>query len=298
MTLAAVVTPSAATTLFTLPQPGTVAQVKAAVAVSTHVTTVSAQVDPPLTDVINNTPQDTIYSQPNGCPGNGGPCEYGDVHASKLVVLFGDSHAEMWLEAVAPIMAKDHYKLQLIWKPSCPVTAVPIPSTPSCVGWRTAMITTILHEKPKAVILAERTTNVPTPTGTYYTAAQWATALEKTIAQFKAAHIKVIMLGDEAAYANDLSPAVCLSQHPSAVQECATPLVNPVVQWADQEAAEKAAATHEHVGFVDPTPWLCTHGTCSPIIGKFDVYFDWSHIDSTYSAYLATVMGDKLKPLL
>lgn len=35
---------------------------------------------------------------------------------------------------------------------------------------------------------------------------------------------------------------------------------------------------------------------CSAIIGKYVVYFDWSHITASYSAYLATVMGVKLQP--
>jgi hypothetical protein len=122
--------------------------------------------------------------------------------------------------------------------------------------------------------------------------------MESTIATLKTPQTKVVVIGDIPAYANNASPPTCLSIHPTAVQDCSTPVHNTTAQWDNQSTSEKAAAKKESAGFIDPTPWICGTKSCSEIVGNFAVYFDWSHITATYSAYLAGNMGTKIKPFL
>lgn len=283
-----------------LPTPGTAHQVSVVVSASTRITKLPSNLDPSLAIAADDTPERTKYYKVDGCPGNATSivCDYGDLSSKKLVILFGDSHAYMWLPAVAPIMAKDGYLLRLIWSTGCPAATLTVRGNTTCNAWRSSEILLINKEKPKLVILSERTTDVPSVSGSLYTSAQWKAGLKETIALLKTSTTKIAIIGDNASFANASSPVTCLSRFPTSVQTCATPLVNPSPEWADQQAAEKAAASAEHVTFINPTPWLCPKLSCSPIIGKYVVYFDWSHVTATYSAYLSTVMGNKLHPLL
>src|ERR1019366_9929193 len=46
-------------------------------------------------------------------------CVYGSTTAKRMIVLFGDSHAWMWVSAVNPIAVKDQYKLVLLYQNDC-----------------------------------------------------------------------------------------------------------------------------------------------------------------------------------
>ena len=291
--------------VFTLPKPGTSTQISALVAKSTAINKLPSTLNPALSQVPVDTVSNTKYAGPaGGCLTVTPKCTYGKLTSTKTVVLFGDSHAWMWLTAVIPQMVKDGDKLQLLWRVGCPVANLTIESATTkqpdtaCTSWRNTTIATIKSENPIAVILSERTTAVFSTGTTLVTSAQWTSGLGSTISQLKSTSTKVVVIGDNAAYANLTSPASCLGVYTSAVQKCATPLNNPVAQWAMQAAAEKAAAVANSVGFVNPTPWLCYKSSCSEVIGNFAVYFDWSHITATYGAYLSNVMGAKLQPLL
>lgn len=277
--------------------PGTAAQVVSLVDSSTTLTTVPANVDPPLDVVAGDNINDIAFHTNGGGCSNPSACTYGDVTGTKIVVLFGDSHAWMWLEAINPIITSLGYQLQLLWKPSCAAADLDFTTTP-CTTWRTNMMTLIRAEHPALVLMAERTSDITSIGTTQVTAQQWTTSLEKTIRYFQSAAIKVVVIGDTPAYANDENPATCLSQNPTDVQACDTPLKNPNPQWADHEGAEKQAVIDTHAGWINPIQWMCHGQECAPIIGNMVVYLNWSHITATYSEFLSRVMGTRIKAFL
>lgn len=298
----------ASAALVSLPKPATAATLATQVKASTSIKTIPKNLNPSVANIQNDQLNNTSYHAYNGgCPVIQNSCTFGDKTGKKLAVLFGDSHAWMWLASVAPALTKAGFKLQLIWEPGCPaaeITQIPElqPTDDTCPVWRTSMLATIKAEKPALVILAERTSEVLATATTYVTSAAWTAGLEATIAAVAAPKSKIVVIGDDPADGMDISPPSCLAQHPTAVQECSFRVTGTVAADADHNAAEKAAvkalATADHVTFIDPTAWLCTKTTCSEIVGTLAVYFDWSHFTATYGAYLSGVMGTKLKPLL
>ena len=293
--------------LITLPAAGSASQVSALVAGSTSITSLPSNLNPSLplvpTDSVDNT---SLHVSVLGCPTIEKLCEYGDKTATRTVVLFGDSHAEMWLAAVNPGLVKAHYRLYLLYRAGCPVANITYYGTytnansydTGCASWRTRTIAAIKKMAPKLVLLAERTA------GTYYgpsqlvTATKLTPALEVTIKALKSTKTKVAIIGDIPIVENNVSPPACLSLNPANIQNCTIPQVNPQQKWRSWPDAEHAAAKATGITFIDTGPWLCTAGKCSMVIGNMPSYFDPSHISATYSAYLATVMYQSFSRLL
>jgi hypothetical protein len=138
--------------------------------------------------------------------------------------------------------------------------------------------------KPAAVILAERTTDLYSGPGTLLKDSELETGLSTTISALTPYVGKVIVIGDTPVVPNQVSPAQCLSRNLTNVQACAIPLANSNPQWVSHEPAEKAAAAASGAVFIDPVPWMCATSSCSPVVGKYLVMFDWSHITATYGA--------------
>ena len=53
-------------------------------------------------------------------------CVGGDSNSKKVIVVYGDSHAAMWMSAIDQLGKKYGYKVQLFAKLACPLVEVPI----------------------------------------------------------------------------------------------------------------------------------------------------------------------------
>lgn len=282
-----------------LPTPGTAAQVAALVAASPSVTTLPSNLLPPLSKAAADSPATYYPGAARGCTGVKA-CVFPDLKAKSIVVLFGDSHAEMWLPAIAPVTQAAHVKLILIWKPGCPAADVSVweatthAINKACNKFRSQSIAEIKALHPALVLLADRTSDIPGAGNKLTTNAEWQAGEETTIAELKATTTKVVVIGDITAFTVILPD--CLAAYPSDVQKCAVPNPNPDTH--QHFAAEAAAATAEDVPYINPQPWLCTATICSPVIGNMVAYWDNEHVSSTYAEYLSGVWATALKSYL
>ena len=228
-------------------------------------------------------------------------CVYGSTTAKRTIVLFGDSHAWMWVPAVIPIAVKDKYKLVLLYKPLCSAANVTFWDTAkgsyvtACDAWRTSSIAALKAARPSLVLLASLTSRRYSAPGKLFTSEQWRTGLESTISKLKSKSTKVAVLGD--INMMSVSPPLCLAANPTAVQKCASANPNPNLIDDNLNSAEQSAAKVEDVRYVNTLRWLCTN-TCSPIIRNIIVYLDYWHLTATYSALLSEAMARNLAPLL
>jgi hypothetical protein len=223
---------------------------------------------------------------------------YGDRSSTRVVVLFGDSHALMWLPALAPAASADHFKLVVLWQGVCPPGDLSVywpafGDPPICNAWRAQMVTLIHQISPVTVLLAGRTTDVESAPGKNFTNAQWAEGLEKTIDQLSSPRTKVAVIEDTVYF--DQSVIGCLSVNPSAVRRCAVPFPNP--QNAGLQAGEAAAAKATGATFIATRNWFCT-STCSAVIGDYFPFIDSNHVSFAYAQFLSGVMGAAVRPLL
>jgi hypothetical protein len=232
---------------------------------------------------------DAIYKIYYGCV-SATQCVYGDTSSAATVVLFGDSHARMWLPSLLPIAATDQFKIVVLGEDSCPVISIALTGKFSgCLAITASAIKIINALKPSAIIVSDRTSWLKT-----VTAKQWQTGFTTTLKDLKVSKAKIAVLGDIQIFN---SPVIqCLSIHPTKVQTCT--VANPNKQQPSHEKSEKAAAATEKVVYVNPTPWLCTTTKCSPVIGNYIAYWDDFHVSVPYASYLSGVVATALKSTL
>lgn len=282
-----------------LPTPGTAAQVAALVAASPSISSLPGDLLPPLAKAGSDKPG-LYYPRANKECQVVATCVFGDLKSKASIVLFGDSHAQMWLPALVPVADALHVRLVILWDPGCPAADVPVWSSQTnsvnaaCTAFRAAAIATIRKLDPILVLTADRTSDMLGPDHKFMSNATWESGLETTISQLRSTTTKVAVIGDITA--SNLTLPDCLAAYPSDVQRCSVPNPNPVIN--QHVTAEMAAATAEGVTYINPQPWLCTSKVCSPVIGTMVVYFDNEHVAATYAEYLSGVFGQAVKPLV
>lgn len=306
---APLVAPQAALAVAKLPKPGTATQIASLVAASTSIESLPRGVVPPLVDVASDNPG-AYYPSANRKCLTLTKCVFGERMSSHAIVLFGDSHAQMWLPALAPVAKSLGYRLVLVWEPGCPAATVSVWDMPihaingQCNSWRTQTIKAINKLKPRLVLLASRTSDIPGPQNHPTTDAAWQLGLEQTITALKTTATTVAVVGDITVFSPNNIPA-CLAAYPGSIQQCS--VRNPNGGTRQHFAAEQAAATAEKVAYINPQPWLCTMpstttpvtpGECSPVIGKMVAYFDTFHVSATYAEYLSSVWKTAIEGVL
>ncbi len=270
--------------------PGTPAAVAAAVAASTSITSADLAVKAEIFHGVGVTggPTSGFFIPPNCFKLT--DCVFGDKSSSKLVILYGDSHARMWLPALEPAMVSHGLKLVLIGHDGCPVPNINLTYSKylGCNQIRINAIKTIVAAKPKMILVANRTVT------TGYSATTWKNGLIKTLKTLKATKAVVIMIGDVQMF--DTPPPTCVSAELTNVQACS--VANPNPKQPGLESSEMGAAKVALVTYLNTDGWLCTKLRCSPIVGDIVTHFDDGHLSTDYAQYLSGAMTATLNKYL
>ncbi len=279
--------------------PGSSKQVSTLVTASMHITSLTATTSAELPGA----PNDFSWAHYPSLGGSASShcltatsCVYGDVKAKKTVVLFGDSHALMWLPAIVPAVTAHKEKLVVLWANLCPASSVefydPKQDDPAhCDAWRFTMIGIINKLAPSLVIIAERTDQVASGPDAFFNNAQWQVGLTKTIRELKKRTTKVAVIESAVSFGSIVPQ--CLAANPSSVQKCSEIAPKPSGGLLQQAQINAARATGSLL--VRSSWWLCAKKACSPVIGNFIVVIDAGHISFSYAKYLSGVMGSALK---
>ena len=230
-----------------------------------------------------------------------GSCTFGMKHASRTMVLTGDSRAGMWFSTVNAIAKAAGYKLIFLAKYGCPSAfgvyktmnnSGLVSNTPwtACSQWHTWVTKTISSLHPRLILVSssdqlDLTSGGPAP------ASAIETGFEELFRSLPKAS-KLAVLGGFPIAASS-SPTLCLSKSPSDPSKCAAPKDPMAGSWnaALQSATEAVAAT-----YIDQSDWLCAR-TCPGIIAGIVVYTsDGYHIDATYARYLTGALWTALQP--
>jgi peptidoglycan/LPS O-acetylase OafA/YrhL len=229
-------------------------------------------------------------------------CIHGDPTAKRLMVVYGDSHAAMWLPAFERIASSAHWKLVILAKDYCPAELVtivnqktwPRPNGPDliCDHWHKWAVDWINNNKPKLLVITqENIYQTPAANGgspKFFTRAEWSTGLSSLLDAVRVPGIRKVFLGNTPtlSVAGGTGPS-CLADHPTDVQACTVLAQNAVVplNYVDQSTA-KANGTE----YVNTVPWFCST-KCTAIINKYGVYLDAIHINAVWAIYLQNVLS-------
>lgn len=275
--------------------------VTAAISVAMKVTKLPANLSPSLTSartdksewLKENNPCSIDFAEVRvpSCPG-------GDPNGSKLIVLYGDSHASMWMPAIDAIAKKNGYRVELYAKLACPLIEAPVwsyqlnrPFT-ECIEWQQLVLPKIKNSKPDLLIVTDqwKPAVVNGAKSDFDTETLWEKEFPKAIANLNSYAKKLVVIGNNPSMTTD--SINCLSKPGVTISICAS-----VRTKADNNAInriEQAAVIAVKGTFIDTVTWACDAYMCPAIIDNKLVYFDQWHFTTTYVNWLTPSLAKAL----
>ncbi len=271
--------------------PQMVKKVLSAVADGVTITQVPSNLRPSLSEAARDTPR----SSANGCLAqlgdvNQGPCVFGHVNGQHTVVLFGDSHIEQWLPAVADAATQVNWRVVVWTKAACPAAVITVYNPAlkrtytECDQWRAKTMDRIKQLHPDLVLVGQ-SDETADPTVTDST---WARATVNTLEELSVTGTSVDLILDNPVSAQNVP--ICVSEHLDDVKACAIPRSTAYRYLGRHLATARAAAQAGFVVF-DPVVLFCTDAVCPAVAGNTLVYRDANHMTATYSRWLAPMIG-------
>jgi len=226
-------------------------------------------------------------------------CLGGNQNSKKLIVLYGDSHASMWMTAVDAIAKNQNYKVLLLAKLACPILQKTIwsyqldrPFT-ECDEWNTKAIELIKSLTPDYLLV----TNQWKPAvqdgkkDDFGTNTLWGEEFPKALANLKTIANKVVVIGNNPSMATD--PLRCASKPKQNLLLCAsfTPNAdNHIINKIESDAAKSLG-----IPYVDTVSIACSKTLCPVVINGYFVYFDQWHFTDQYVQFATPWLAQKLK---
>ena len=272
------------------PLPAVVAAVKAA----RQGAKIPARLTPPVSEVLHEG-----YDLPSGCTTatdeetKSKVCRLGDPSASKSIVLFGDSHAEMWMPTILPMAERDGWAIIPLVKSRCVAsswTEKGYPNTPgailrSCHAWYRWAVQQAKAVRPDVILMAAC---CGAAAGTTAEEAKRAyVALAATMRRFAKS---VILVEDDDGI--NKQPVDCLLARNATMKTCT------VTQTEENYAFNNdlgAIAKIHRFGFLNTRGWFCSQFQCPMVVGGIIVYRDTGHITQAYGRKLAGPFTDAFR---
>jgi hypothetical protein len=224
-----------------------------------------------------------------------GRCVYGDRNGTKTVVLFGDSHAGMWLTSLHLAASRSGWQLRVFSKGGCPAPMLAFYDRQTnkvnteCDVYRTASIEAIRALHPAVVVVTSASFQQAITKDQNASSDMWQTGMTATLNALKDPSIRLVVLGDMPVL-KQTNPE-CLAAHLSDIQQCGSTRGRALAEVFTD--AEQAAATAGGADYIDVSDWFCSQ-QCSPVIDGKQVYRDRFHITATYAAFVSGTLADKL----
>lgn len=224
-------------------------------------------------------------------------CVHGDPNAERTVVVYGDSHAAMWIPALDIIGKQADWKVIQLNKPGCIAPDFPTYSNvlgreyTECEQYREWAMGKIEEIQPDVVIVTSaRSGSLMAVDGKGTEDGvedAWEEGLGRTIDRITPNARRVVVLGD---MPYPSQPGIdCLSANPNDVERCTDSREDAVL--ADHNAVEEKVAEEHGADYVDITPWFCTDEVCPAVINGLTVHRDSMHISENYAVWLSEVLG-------
>jgi SGNH domain-containing protein len=239
-----------------------------------------------------------------------GECAYGDPQGKKLMVMYGDSHADTWAASLEGVAAKHGWKLRVFSEGGCPAPDLQYLaySTHSpyqdCDKFHDGATQAIRELHPDVVIVTS--IGGLLLDGSWPSSTQWRDAWISTFQKLTQPGTRLVLLANVPSWKNN--DARCLAAHTGDVQNCSAAVADATegggragpagvgagpYSQGDEQSAATAAGAH----YISPQPWICTD-QCEPVIADNVVYRDISHLTQVYAEYLTGALGEALQPVL
>jgi hypothetical protein len=225
-------------------------------------------------------------------------CIAGAVNGKKTMVVYGDSHASMWMSALDLIGKESGYKVHLFAKLACPLIEFPVWSYQlnrpfrECTEWQNQVLPRIEAMQPELLIVTDQWKPVVIE-GTKSDAETvniWEREFKPALQKLKTFTDRLVVIGNNPSMLED------------SVNCASKPRANTALCGAGRSQAgnvkinsvEKSAAESLGVTYIDTVDLACTQYLCPIIINNIFVYFDQWHFTTTYVKWLTPVLKREL----
>ena len=277
---------------FKLDKDKKVALVQASVIAARHHMAIPSKLEPDILTVRDDEPDvgacDYEHDSRELCP-------RGDPDADRSIVVFGNSHARMWIPAFDKIGQELGYRTYYFVKPNCAASLVSVgelvpgsPLWPECDDFRSWALGQIATLDPDLVVVASSGPNpvlydkdgakIPREGVDDATRDGYV----DLFTQLSTTTRRAVLLRD-VPKSEDL-PDECLTKKGNDLGDC---LFTPLEASVNDADISEQAADQTGTDIVDPTPWICWDGSCPAVIGDVLPYRDRGHLTTTYAASLS-----------
>jgi peptidoglycan/LPS O-acetylase OafA/YrhL len=208
-------------------------------------------------------------------------CEEGDPRGTKTIVVFGNSHSNMWIPTVTILAKQAKWKFFPIVKEACGYDDYAalrgVDKASQCVVWYHWALTVLRRIHPNVLVVG------------VYGFREWAQGLSIILPQLKPLTDRLVLIADAPGIRK--IPGYCLSEPGATQGTCLWPESTLRIQ---DIATARHLAKKNHIGFVDPESWFCYERLCPSVIDGVIPYYDSGHLTIAYAQYLAPTLGAQL----
>ena len=216
-------------------------------------------------------------------------CHLGTANASHTLILFGDSHAAVWVSDAVAWARRAGWTVVPLIKWACKPPQWVSPTGPKdCRRWFdwAAAVSASIH--PSAALV----------TGYYSWVGadaeqQLGDGLGQAVSTLRRITPHTVLLGDVPQ--RSVQPVDCLLRPGATATSCSDPLSETEAELTVTVADLAARA---HASFVDTTGWFCSSGQCPLVVGSLVTYIDADHVSQTYASALSTVFSSAVSKAL
>jgi len=220
-------------------------------------------------------------------------CPVGDPDSTTTVVLFGDSHAGMWLPALDAVARQAQVRVVPLLKIGCGPFEVDQwhggAPAPSCQAFRAWALAQIRQLHPEVVLLGYRGMWAVHADPGETESVLWGQGAVDTLTRLAELTPRRIVVGDISS--TGLAPADCLTAPDASLDSC-TVGEEQVVLDANRLAADAARRTGAE--YVDLTDLVCARHRCPLVAADIVIYHDPSHVTMSWARRVAAEFGAKL----
>ncbi|POX54679.1 acyltransferase family protein [Streptomyces sp. Ru72] len=217
-------------------------------------------------------------------------CVAGDPKGSKTLVIMGDSHAWQWNDLYDEIGKELGVRVVTMEKGGCSPQAYRIINPQlnreytECDSWRQSAFAELKKIRPDVLVIADRARGEANRAGA-----------EASFKVFKGTGARLVYMTDTPEPGQNIPD--CLASHMDTITLCNRKQWQ-ALEYTEVRAMEQAVAKKYGADIIDTAPAFCAEGVCPAVIGDQVVYFDNSHITSSYSKTLKPFLQPTLKEIL